>query len=187
MDRARCATTPRNSPSSSDCPSRASSRSAFSWAAQTQTAPPTCDAIRARRCPPTRAVLRHPTHRVARGVRSSLQRLPVHLRHVQDLLGGVGARASAAPTWTVARTSAKPWRSAASSWVNEPPQVQAMLHQTDAQVRTRRYSNPNLLIHRSIRGVHDGPRWSLSGVGSCVMILVDRLILDWVAVSVAVN
>jgi hypothetical protein len=46
---------------------------------------------------------------------------------------------------------------------------------------------PNLLIRRSIRRVRGGPRRSLSGVGSCVMILVDGLIVDWVAVGVAVN
>ena len=44
-----------------------------------------------------------------------------------------------------------------------------------------------LLVRRSIRRVHTGPRRSLSGVGSCVMILVDGLIVDRVAVSVAVN
>jgi hypothetical protein len=48
-------------------------------------------------------------------------------------------------------------------------------------------SNPNLVIRRSIRSDHGGPPWSLSGVGSCVMILADELILDWVAVSVALN
>ena len=46
---------------------------------------------------------------------------------------------------------------------------------------------PNLLIRRSIRRVHTGPPRSLSGVGSCVMILVDGLIVDRVAVSVAVS
>ena len=58
--------------------------------------------------------------------------------------------------------------------------------------RTRRCApggirTPNLLIRRSIRRVRDGPRRSQLGVGSCVMIFVDRLILDRVAVSVAVN
>jgi hypothetical protein len=49
-------------------------------------------------------------------------------------------------------------------------------------IRTR-----NLLIRRSIRRVRDGPQWSLSGVESCLMILVDGVIVDRVAVSVAVS
>jgi hypothetical protein len=46
---------------------------------------------------------------------------------------------------------------------------------------------PNLLIRRSIRRVRDGSQRSLSGVESCVMILVDGLIVGRVAVSVAVS
>jgi hypothetical protein len=46
---------------------------------------------------------------------------------------------------------------------------------------------PNLLIRRSIRRVRDGPPWFLLGGRLCVMILVDGLIVDRVAVSVAVN
>jgi hypothetical protein len=42
-------------------------------------------------------------------------------------------------------------------------------------------------IRKSIRRVRDGPQSSLSGVELCVMILVDGLIVDWVAVSVAVS
>jgi hypothetical protein len=42
-------------------------------------------------------------------------------------------------------------------------------------------------IRRSVRRVRDGPQSSLSGVELCVMILVDGLIVDWVAVSVAVS
>jgi hypothetical protein len=45
----------------------------------------------------------------------------------------------------------------------------------------------NHLLRRSIRRVRDGPQWSLSRVESCLMILVDGVIVDRVAVSVAVS
>jgi hypothetical protein len=46
---------------------------------------------------------------------------------------------------------------------------------------------PNLLIRRSMRWVRNDPQRSLSGVEPCVMILVDGLMVDRVAVSVAVS
>jgi hypothetical protein len=45
----------------------------------------------------------------------------------------------------------------------------------------------DLLIRRSIQRVRGDPQRSLSGVALCVMILVDGLIVDRVAVSVAVS
>ena len=60
----------------------------------------------------------------------------------------------------------------------------------DTWAPARTESRPDVsddLIRRSVQTVRDGPQRSLSGVESCVMILVDGLIVDRVAVSVAVS
>ena len=65
------------------------------------------------------------------------------------------------------------------SHIGSPPPSLVVLHPGAPQ----RHSQ----IRRSIRRVRDGPPWFLLGGRLCVMILVDGLIVDRVAVSVAVN
>jgi len=162
MDRARCATTPGNSPSSSDCPSRASSRSAFSWAARNQTR-----TTNMRRVPrktlslnasgttpldPTGGSRRTKQPSKTSGSPPACARSPGWSRCQSVSYAYMDGRQNLRQT--VEERGFKLGQRAAAGTGDAAPNGRSG---GNPKVRTRRYSNPNLLILRSRSGVRAGP------------------------------